>query len=185
MPCATAPELPSPWREFLAAVDGQLPEPVELHCLGGFIGAICYGLARPTNDVDYVEILPWEARYALQKVAGQGSALAKTYRLHFEFVPVASLPESYADRLTELFPGRFRHLRLFAVDPYDLALSKLGRHSAVDREDVAHLARFVPLDPIVLQARYKLELRPIVVGDVKELDYALKTWIQSSFPPSR
>ena len=59
-------------------MDEQLPEPVELHCLGGFLVAICY--------------------------------------------------------------GRFRHLRLRALDPYDLALSKLSRNSPVDREDAAHLA---------------------------------------------
>jgi len=37
-------------------------------------------------------------------------------------VAVASLPESYADRLTELFPRRFDRLRLFALDAHDLAL---------------------------------------------------------------
>jgi hypothetical protein len=28
--------LPSPWKEFLAELDGILHEPLELHCIGGF-----------------------------------------------------------------------------------------------------------------------------------------------------
>jgi hypothetical protein len=34
---------------------------------------------------------------------------------------VAHVPEHYEDRLTEMFPGAFKHLQLFALDPYDLA----------------------------------------------------------------
>jgi hypothetical protein len=38
---------------------------------------------------------------------------------------VATHPDSYESRLTEMFPDIFRHLRLLALDPYDLALTKL------------------------------------------------------------
>jgi hypothetical protein len=52
---AIAPEPPSPWREFLAALDAALPEPVALHCLGGLVVAVRYGLPRPTADLDYLD----------------------------------------------------------------------------------------------------------------------------------
>jgi|SRR5262252_8273663 len=29
--------LPSPWREFLSELDDMLTQPVELHCIGGFV----------------------------------------------------------------------------------------------------------------------------------------------------
>ena len=83
---ATSRELPAPWRAFLADVDRGLTNPVEIHCLGGFVAAFYYDLPRPTNDL-------------------------------------------------------FRRLRLFALDPLDLALSKLVRNNPIDREDVAQLAR--------------------------------------------
>ena len=35
-----------------------------------------------------------------------------------------------------MFPGTFKHLRLFACDPYDVALSKLERNIQRDRDDV-------------------------------------------------
>ena len=109
--------------------------------------------------------------------------MAKTYRLYFQHVTVASLPESYDERLTELFPGRFQNLRLFALDAHDLALSKLTRNTPVDRDDVAHLAKTVPLDPALLRARYQQELRPIVIGDAERHDRTLEMWIESYFPP--
>jgi len=27
--------LPSPWKEFLSELDSMLPEPLDLHCIGG------------------------------------------------------------------------------------------------------------------------------------------------------
>lgn len=55
-------------------------------------------------------------------------------------VTVATLPDSYEDRLTELYPGRFRHLRLLALDPYDLVLAKITRNADRDRRDLEYLA---------------------------------------------
>jgi len=78
----------------------------------------------------------------------------------FKSFGVAAVPINYEDRLTEMFPGSFNHLRLFALDPYDLALSKLERNTQRDRDDVKHLARTVPLDLNVIQERYETELRP-------------------------
>ena len=94
---------------------------------------------------------------------------------------VASLPESYADRLTALFSGTFQRLRLCALDPHDLALSKLTRNSPIDRDDVAQLARAVPLDAALLRTRYQRELRPIIVGDPEQHDRTLDMWIEAYF----
>jgi hypothetical protein len=156
---ATLAELPSPWREFLLDVDQSLAEPISLHCLGGFVATIRYGRARTTSDVDFIEIIPFDKLSMLQRLAGLGTVLARKHGLYVQRVTIASLPESYADRLTALFPGQLRHLTLLALDPYDFALSKLGRNSPVDREDIAHLARAVPLDPDLLRTRYERELR--------------------------
>ena len=181
MPSATPPELPNPWRAFLVDVDGQLPRTIEIHCLDGFVAAFYYDLPRPTNDLDYIEVVPHDAMATLQKIAGIESSLAKKHRVHFQYVDVASLPESYADRLTEPFPGRFRRLRLLALDPYDLALSKLARNSPVDRDDVAQLAKGVPLGAKVLRARYQRELRPIIIGDPDQHDRTVEMWIEAYF----
>ena len=115
----------------------------------------------------------------LQRIAGIGSPLARKHRLYFQHVGVASLPESYAERLSALVPGTFQRLRLCALDPHDLALSKLTRNSPIDRDDVAHLARAVPLDAALLRTRYQRELRPIIVGDPQQHDRTLDMWIEA------
>jgi hypothetical protein len=51
---------PEPWRSFLRDLDTQLVGPTELHCFGGFVVAQCYGLMRPTADIDILESKAFE-----------------------------------------------------------------------------------------------------------------------------
>ena len=183
MPTATPRELSNPWRAFLVEIDRQLPRSIDIHCLGGFVAALYCDLPRPTNDLDYVEVIPRDAMATLQHIAGVGSPLAKKHRVHLQQVGVASLPESYAERLTEIAPGMCERLRIFGLDAHDLALSKLARNSPIDRHDGAQLAKAVPLDPTLLRARYREELRPIIIGDIERSDQTLEMWIEAYFGP--
>jgi hypothetical protein len=167
---------PEPWKSFFSEIDAALSEAVELHCLGGFVMTILYGLDRPTADVD---ILPTGLKASTQLLigfAGEGSPLHRKYKVYLQVVGVAPIPINYEDRLTEMFPGNFDHLRLLALDPYDLALSKLERNTQRDRDDVKHLASTVPLDLNILQERYQNELRPDL-GNPNREDLTLKLWI--------
>jgi len=181
MPSATPPPDQPPWEDFLSEVDSLLNAPVEIHCLGGFIVTVRHGRPRTTGDLDYIEIVPLAAARELEEIAGGQSKLAKKYRLCIHSAAVASLPDGYKERLTELLPGRFANLRLLALEPHDLALSKLTRNLQVDREDIEYLAKTVPLDPDVLTERYTRELRPIVIGDVTKHDHTLKLWLEAYF----
>ncbi|MDQ6651613.1 MAG: DUF6036 family nucleotidyltransferase [Acidobacteriota bacterium] len=166
-----------PWKSFFGEIDASLKEEVALHCLGGFVMTILYGLDRPTADVDVLPVGSNAATASLIGLAGQGSKLHKKYRVYLQVVGVAQVPVNYVDRLTEMFPGSFNHLRLFALDPYDLALSKLERNAQRDRDDVKHLAQTLPLDLKVLQERYQKELRPDLGNQDRE-DLTLKLWIE-------
>lgn len=53
-----------------------------------------------------------------------------------QYVAVNTMPEDYETPLTELFPGRFKDLRIYVPDPYLLILSKLERNRPEGREDV-------------------------------------------------
>ena len=75
---SASPKLPQPWDTFLAAVD-HLP--------------------RPTGDLDYIEIIPHHAMEVLQRIAGPESPVATKYHLYVQHVGVASLPESYVERV--------------------------------------------------------------------------------------
>ena len=167
-----------PWKSFFTEIDNFLDEEVELHCLGGFVMTMLYSLDRPTADVDVLPLGSNAVTESLIGLAGEGSALHKKHSVYLQVVGVAPIPINYEDRLTEMFAKTFNHLCLLALDPYDLALSKIERNTQRDRDDVKHLARTVPLDLNVLKERYEKELRPDL-GNVKREDLTLKLWIEA------
>jgi hypothetical protein len=69
---------------------------------------------------------------------------------------------------------------MFALDPYDLALSKLERNSPKDAEDVQYLAKNLSLDTGILRERYNNELRPYLSREGWH-DQTLNLWIESYF----
>jgi Nucleotidyltransferase of unknown function (DUF6036) len=113
----------------------------------------------------------------LESLAGEGSALHKRYGVYVQHVGIVTVPESYEDRLTILFPGAFRSLRILGLEAHDLALSKLERNSSRDREDVKYLAHAAPLDLEVLERRYRSELRPYL-ANAERHDLTLRLWLE-------
>jgi hypothetical protein len=176
MAADTAPE---PWRSFLADIDAVSPSAIEMHCIGGFAVTLHYNLSRPTGDIDVWHVIPRGAAKWLTSIGGKGSDLHKKHAVHLQIAAVATLPELYADRLSQVFVGEFENLRIMIVDPYDLALSKLERNSEVDIEDVKHLARVAKFDPRVLAERYRTELRPFLSGPVSRHDLTLQLWLDA------
>ena len=164
-----------PWNSFLHELDNFLDEETTLHCFGGFVVTEVYGSLRKTMDVDVVSVIP---RYlSLLDFAGRGSALHKKHMVYLDRVGIATVPENYNERLTEVFSGHFEKLRLLAFDPYDIALSKLERNRELDRVDVSYLANVVPFDLNILERRYFEELRPYL-GIPEREDLTLKLWIE-------
>ncbi len=149
MPTPPYKTIPEPWLAFLQELDSAVDGEVRLHCMGGFVITMVYGFSRH-----------------------------RKYKIYLDRVGVAHVPESYEDRLKEIFPGTLRNLRLLALDPYDLALSKLERNIQRDRDDVRHLARTVPLDLDVLKDRYDKELR-WQLGNPEREDLTLRLWTEA------
>lgn len=180
-----SPDLPSPWGQFLTELDALLDEPIELHCIGGFALVAGYGLPRGTNDLDYRTLFPYNRINDLQRLAGPGSDLARRHKVHVQHTGVESMPENYEERLTELYPGRFKNIRLFVPDAYDLVLSKLSRNIERDRQDVEFLAKTMHLDPAILRQRYELELKPNLIGPPSQHDLTLEFWLEAYFGTPR
>jgi hypothetical protein len=167
--------LPSPWKEFLLEIDSMLREPLELHCIGGFVICHFYGLPRSTGDIDYYTAVP--ADFNLIEVAGEGSPLAEKYKVCLHRVAIITLPEEYETRLKEMFPGMFKQLRLYAPDPYDYILSKLERNTSKDRDDADYIFKTQKLNSQDLRERYERELGPNLANEERH-DTTLKLWIE-------
>ena len=117
----------------------------------------------------------------LEAIAGRGSALHKKHGLYLQHVTIADVPEDFAARLTELFPGAFARLRLLALDVHDVVLAKLVRNSPIDLEDAKFLAKAGRLEKNVLEMRYARELRPYLANESRH-DLTLKLWLEACFP---
>jgi hypothetical protein len=174
---ADVKKVPEPWRSFLDELDRQVTEEIRLDCMGGFVVTVLYGFSRETSDLDVLLVAPQEQRTQLLELGAWGGTLHKKYKVYLDYVSVAKVPEDYEARLTEMFAGVFKRLRMCALDPYDLALSKLERNIQRDRDDVKHLARAFPLDLEILKERYKKELR-WQLGNPEREDLTLKLWVE-------
>jgi len=170
--------IPEPWHSFFHEIDSWLEEETVLEILGGFAITQVYGSSRTTADIDVVSINPRRSSQKLMEIAGEGSSLHKKYKVYLDSARIAPLPENYEDRLMELVVESFTHLRLFVLDPYDIALAKIERNIQRDRDDVKYLARIVPFDLSVLKERYEKELRPIL-GNPSREDLTIQLWIET------
>jgi hypothetical protein len=72
-----------------------------------------------------------------------------------------------------------KYVRLFMLEPHDLALTKLERNGDVDRQDVQALAKLGLIDPAVLKHRYLTEYRPNLAAGVEKHDLTLDLWIDT------
>jgi hypothetical protein len=172
-------EPPEPWRSFLRALDSQLKGAVTLRCLGGFVVTQQYGIGRSTGDIDFLSISTMCAEDNVERVGGLGSSLYKKYRVYVQYVGIATPPCDYADRLREMYRNSpWNNLRLFALDPIDVALAKLERNSDRDREDLMGLARAGYIDAGVLKARYLEEVRPYLLSKIEWHDRTLDLWVE-------
>ncbi len=130
-----------PWCSFLRELDELLKGPVELRCLGGFVVTQQYGIGRETADIDFLAVTAQSPEDDIEALAGLRSKLHRKYRLYMQYVGIATPPVGYATRMNRMFPlSPWKHLRLFALDATDIALSKLERNADRDREDVVRMA---------------------------------------------
>jgi len=167
-----------PWRSLLGEVDRAADGDIELHCIGGFVLEAAFGLSRTTGDLDFLSVAPPDEAGFIERLAGRNSPLHKKYKVYLQHVTVlAAWPEDYEQRLIELFPRCFSHLRLFALEPHDLALTKLERNWELDRSDLVLMAKAGLIDAAILRERYYREMRPYL-GSPDRHDLTIELWVE-------
>jgi hypothetical protein len=161
---------------MLTALDHELTQDTELHCMGGFVLAEHYRLVRATGDIDVLESAGTH-KATIARLAGRGSPLHRRHRVYIDIVTVADVPDDYDSRLVAMDIEGLARLRLKVFERHDLVLAKLCRNIDRDREDVVALARGPGLDIDVLRQRYLEELRPKLGRPARE-DLTLRLWIE-------
>lgn len=128
---------------FLEAIDAELVghakegERLDLYLIGRSALILRYGLNIGTKDVDIVHFHGSHLELKAVELFGKGTR--NTERFGFYLEPVAQglppIPGGYGPRSAEI-PGRWRVLRPMQPEPHDLAVTKLKRFHAKDREDL-------------------------------------------------
>ena len=189
MPHEHAKELPpsraapaEPWLSFLNDLNSALDEPADFHCIGGFVMSQYYGLARETADLDVLSVIPPAAAQRVAEIAGKGSPLQKKHRVYIDQVGVAKHPDDYESRLVRVFP-LWSKVRLWALEPHDLALTKLERSSDRDIRDVIFLAQAGLINRETLVSRFENELEPYITGRTPTWNRStLQMWVDACWP---
>lgn len=171
-----------PWLSFLSELNALLEEPVNIHCIGGFVVSQHYGLGRETADLDVLSVIPKRVADRIEEIAGKGSKLQERHRVYIDHVHVANYPAGYEHRLTRAFPV-WSNVRLWALEPHDLALTKLERSAERDIRDVMFLARAGLITRDTLIARFATEMEPYITGPTPTWHRTtLNMWIDSCWP---
>jgi Nucleotidyltransferase of unknown function (DUF6036) len=171
-----------PWQSFITELDAQLEVPADFHCIGGYVVSQHFGFARETADLDVLTINPQRVADRVVQLAGKGSVLHKKYRVYIDQVGVANCPAGYEDRLVRIFPA-WSKVRLWALEPHDLALTKLERSIERDIRDVLFLAQAGLINRDTLVARYETALEPYITGRTPTWHRTtLKMWIETCWP---
>ena len=171
--------IPEPWGSFLRELDEMASEPVDFHCIGGFVITRKYGFQRETRDIDVLSIAPNAQLQDFMNKGAEGSELDRKYRVYLDLVGVIEgYPEDYENRLAEMYPRQLKHIQLLAPEAHDLALMKLGRNIERDREDVKYLARQGLITPEELRRRYETEMRSYIAQPEQRTDPVLELWVE-------
>ena len=171
--------IPKPWGAFLRDLDDIATAAVDFHCIGGFVVNMKYGFSsRQTFDIDVLAITPNSQRQEFLQNAAKGSVLHRKHGVYLDLVTVIqAYPEDYDQRLTEMYSGQLKKIRLFAVEPHDLALMKLERNAERDRVDVMFLASQGLVTASELDRRYRAEMRSYIGVPERSTDITLRLWV--------
>ena len=141
-----------------------------------------HGFARETADLDVLTVVPREAGHRVFQLAGKGSALHRKHRVYIDRVGIANYPVDYEERLVRAFP-LWPKVRLWALEPHDLALTKLERSNDRDIPYVMFLAQAGLITRVTLMSRFETELEPYIPERTPGWNRTtLRMWVDACWP---
>jgi hypothetical protein len=129
--------------DFLKSIDGELARHAEeghtldLYLIGRSALVLLYGLDLATKDIDILYFHGSRLQEKAVELFGKGTLNAERWGFYLEPVPqgLPPIPSAYCNN-SEPIPGEWRVIRPKCPEPHDLAVTKLKRFHAKDREDL-------------------------------------------------
>ncbi len=139
--------------EFLKAIDLELAshaadgETLDFYLIGRSALVLRFGLDLATIDVDIVHLHDSELERRPVELFGKGTKNANRLGLYLEPVPqgLPPIPGGYFRQSTDI-PGDWQVIRPKQPESHDLAVTKLKRFHAKDRQDLQILCDSGELD---------------------------------------
>ncbi|MEZ0391417.1 MAG: DUF6036 family nucleotidyltransferase [Pseudobdellovibrionaceae bacterium] len=127
-------------KELFRRVDQRLERKLDIYVIGGISAILGYNVAKETNDVDIEGAIDPEFNRIFEEEA-QSLGLD----LYLSSKGIFSPPENYRSRCQfEDFPKK--KLRVWYLNQYDLAISKIDRGIGKDFEDIQRVHKKSPFD---------------------------------------
>jgi hypothetical protein len=134
---------PDEVSNFLKAIDAELAgyaregEGLDVYLIGRSALILRYGVTLATRDVDIVHFHGSELESKAVELFGRGTRNAERLGFYLEPVPqgLPPIPAGYCRRSRDI-PGDWQVLRPKQPEPHDLAVTKLRRFHAKDRQDL-------------------------------------------------
>lgn len=150
-------------KQLFTRVDSRLNTNVNLYIIGGASAILGYNVTKETNDIDVDGAVSAE-------LSDIFSSEAKLLHLdvHLSSVGVFFPPERYRERAQfEDFPKR--KLRVWFLDQYDLAISKIDRGIEKDFEDIERVHKKSTYDYDRLIQIFNDEyIKTVAIGNPRE-----------------
>lgn len=127
-------------KKIFKRIDGRMKKSVDIYIIGGASAILGYNVIKETNDIDVDGDIDSDfQRLFLEEVSALGLDIYLSSR------GVFSPPDGYRERMkSEEFPkGK---LRVWYLDQYDLAISKVERGLEKDYEDIKRVHQRSPYD---------------------------------------
>lgn len=147
-------------KRLFAGVESRLTKNINIYVIGGASAILGYNVTKETNDVDIDGAIPPDFAQAF---AAEVKVLKLDLRL--SQVGVFAPPEVYRQRAKfEDFPKN--KLRVWYLDQYDLAISKIDRGIEKDFEDIERVHKQSPFNCDKLVQIFNDEyIRTVAIGD--------------------
>ena len=117
---------------LFASIDAKLEKQINLFIIGGAAAILGYNVQKVTNDIDLETSIDQQFQELFKSEAQK---LKLDVMLSFRggvFYP----PEGYRERMIEFKDFPNKKLRVYTLDKYDLAISKIDRGSQKDFDDI-------------------------------------------------
>lgn len=125
---------------LFARVDARIDKKIDIFVIGGAAAIVGYGIQKFTQDVD----LDNSVDPQLDEIF-KSEARAMGFELYLSSKGVFFPPDGYRSRMKFLdFPKR--NLRVYYLDKYDLAISKIDRGIQKDMDDIVAVHEKSPFE---------------------------------------